>query len=162
MAVVCLCTVPEWLPVSGQQAQLERSCAAQASPNEWLMLLATQLSLPCRLALLCLRSHLPATVPGGPSLTHDHHLQFCKESYLQTGGISTPERAQKVTTDCQSTCSHLWQADAILQRTRLEKESHINSFISNLLLWNAFSSFLHFHAAAQCHKRNWFLQSHPQ
>lgn len=51
---------------------------------------------------------------------HDCRLQFCKESYLRTGGITTPERAQKVTTDCQSACGHLWHADAILQQTRLK------------------------------------------
>lgn len=96
----------------------------RVSPNEWPMPLATpplhQLFLPCRLASLCQRSHLPAAVPGGPSVVHDHHLQFCKESYLWTGGIGTPERAQKVTTDCQSACGHLWHADAILQPTRLK------------------------------------------
>lgn len=66
---------------------------------------------------------------------HNHHLQCCKEFYLWTGGISTPERAQKVTTDCQSACGHLWHADAILQRTRLISLV-INPLISNLLLWD--------------------------
>ena len=51
----------------------------------------------------------------------NHHLRFCKESYLQTAaGISTPERAQKVTADCQRTCGHPWHAYAILQLTRLK------------------------------------------
>lgn len=87
------------------------------SPNYGLMPLIMPplqpLSLPHRQTLLGQCSPLPAPAPGGPPIRHNHHLQLCKDSCLWTGGISTPERAQKVTTDCQSTCGHLWHADAI-------------------------------------------------
>lgn len=114
-------TVPQHLPLSGWpfwptptiKELLQSAESINYGLTPLIMPPLQSLSLPHRQAWLCQHSPLPATVPGGPPVRHNHHLQLCKESYLWTGGISTPERAQKVTTDCQSTCGHLWHADAI-------------------------------------------------
>lgn len=100
---------------------------AQAGLFGWLALLLTAYSIAeLRTGL----SSVPAfsslysspVLPGGPSVTHKCHLPFCKASCQRTGGICTPEGAQKVTTRCQRACGHLRHADAILQWiTRLRR-----------------------------------------
>lgn len=109
-------TCPSQGSPSGQHPQQRSSFKAQNLSKLWTHAPDNATSpptFPSPHGKHCCASAAPAAVPGGPPVKHNHHLQICKESYLWTGGISTPERAQKVTTDCQSTCGHLWHADAI-------------------------------------------------